>query len=210
MAVVVEKRSLGALGRMGIVAGMHVAVVLVVAKSLGLVPSMVTADPMITTFPDDPPVVDEPTKVTYNGDSLTTREVELVKPDDPATEADDEGALTGKLVRPEDVRTVGTVEPPRQNLVAVRQDPAHPLTQPPYPAPMIRGNNEGVVELEVFVQPDGRVSDARIVKSSGFEAFDRATLDEARRRWRLLPAMRDGVPYPQWARQRVVFRLVNR
>ena len=208
-AVTVEKGSLGALGRMGIVAGMHVAVVLLVANSLGLVPSIVKTEPMITTIEHEEPIVDEPEKVSYDGESLTPRDVELVKPENAAVETDDEGAITGKLVRPEDLRTDGPVEP-RQTLVAVRQDPTHPLTQPPYPAPMIRGNNEGVVELEVFVQPDGRVSDARIVKSSGFEAFDRATLDEARRRWRLLPATRDGVPYPQWARQRVVFKLVNR
>jgi len=208
-AVTLEKRSLGALGRMGIVAGMHVAVVLLVANSLGLVPSIVSNGPMIATVHDPEIIIDEAPKVTYSGEDLSRKEVLLPKPDDAATETDDEGAITGKLVRPEDLRIERPLEP-RQAMVAVRQDPAHPLTQPPYPAPMIRGNNEGVVELEVFVQPDGRVSDARIVKSSGFEAFDRATLDEARRRWRLLPATRDGVPYPQWARQRVVFRLVNR
>ena len=46
-AVAVEKRSLGALGRMGIVAGMHVAVVLLVANSLGLVSKGIDTEPMI-------------------------------------------------------------------------------------------------------------------------------------------------------------------
>ena len=56
--------------------------------------------------------------------------------------------------------------------------------------------------------PNGRVGDARIVRSSGFERST-VTLDEARRNWRLLPATRDGEPFAQWHRLRVVFKLKN-
>ena len=70
---------------------------------------------------------------------------------------------------------------------------AGPLSQPAYPPEMIRLGAQGSVEVELFVQPDGRVGDARIVKSSGYDAFDRNTLDEAKRSWRLMPATRDGV-----------------
>jgi hypothetical protein len=35
-------------------------------------------------------------------------------------------------------------------------------------------------------------------------------MEEARRKWRLLPAMRDGEPYAQWHRLRVVFNLKDR
>ena len=54
------------------------------------------------------------------------------------------------------------------------------------------------------------IGDARIVRSSGYELFDRATLSEARRNWRLLPATRDGEPFAQWYRLRVVFKLKSR
>lgn len=209
-AVMVEKRSLGALGRMGVVAGMHVAVVLLVANSLGLVPSLTESKPMVTRFYEDPLPIDDPPPATVGVVELADTRVVLPAPDQAPVDADDSGAIGAELVPPDGLRIVEPPQAPRAALIAVRQDPAHPLTQPDYPAAMIRGNNEGVVELEVFVQPNGRVSDARILKSSGFDAFDRATLDEAKRRWRLLPATRDGVPYPQWARQRVVFKLVNR
>ena len=53
---------------------------------------------------------------------------------------------------------------------------------------------------------DGNVSDARIVRSSGYDDFDRATLREARS-WRMLPAMRGEEPFAQWHRLRVVFKL---
>ena len=63
--------------------------------------------------------------------------------------------------------------------------------------------------MEVYVQPDGRVGDARIVQTSGYEAFDRTTLNEAKRKWRLQPATRDGTAVPQWYRTRVGFKLTN-
>jgi protein TonB len=66
------------------------------------------------------------------------------------------------------------------------------------------------VDVEIYVMPDGRVGDARIVKSSGFERLDQVTLDEARRSWRMLPATRNGEPFAQWHRLRVVFKLTTR
>ena len=72
---------------------------------------------------------------------------------------------------------------------------------------MIRAGNTGTADIEVYVLPNGRVGDARIVKSTGFEALDRSALEEAKRKWRLAPATRDGVPFAQWHRLRVTFRL---
>ncbi len=89
-------------------------------------------------------------------------------------------------------------------------DPHHPLTQPPYPMTAIRNNEEGSVALEVLVGVDGRVHDARIARSSGSDRLDKAAIAEARSRWQLRPATRDGVPFEQWLTLRVVFRLENR
>ena len=58
---------------------------------------------------------------------------------------------------------------------------------------MIREGNQGTIDIEVYVLPNGRVGDARVVKSTGFEELDLAALAEAKRNWRLLPATRDGV-----------------
>ena len=83
---------------------------------------------------------------------------------------------------------------PMPRLTAVAMDPRHPLTQPPYPPGSIRDNEQGNADVEVYVLPNGRVGEARIVRSTGFERLDRAALEEARRYWRFTPATRDGTP----------------
>ena len=65
------------------------------------------------------------------------------------------------------------------------------------------------MDLEIYVLPNGRVGDARVLRSSGFEDFDQSALQEARRNWRFLPATRDGQVFAQWYRLRVVFKLQN-
>ncbi|MES1263064.1 MAG: energy transducer TonB, partial [Peristeroidobacter soli] len=99
------------------------------------------------------------------------------------------------------------VTPPAAQLVGVRPDPHHPLSKPQYSARMIREGNQGTIDVEVYVMPNGRVADARVVKSTGFAELDLAAIAEAKRNWRLLPATRDGVPYAQWYRLRVTFKL---
>jgi protein TonB len=134
----------------------------------------------------------------------------LPPPEAPPMPADDApDTITANLVPIETVPdgTGSAVVTPE--ISGVRLDPRRPLSQPDYPPQLIRENAQGSVDVEVFVQPDGRVADARILKSSGYDAFDRNTLDEAKRRWRLVPATRDGVPVPQWYRLRVVFKLKN-
>ena len=121
---------------------------------------------------------------------------------------------------PQDVITAPPaeyVEPPptgsavvQPQIIGVRQDPRNPLTKPQYSPRMIREGNQGTMDIEVFVQPNGRVADARVVKSTGFEELDLAALAEAKRSWRLLPATRDGVPVAQWHRLRVTFKLNER
>jgi protein TonB len=95
-------------------------------------------------------------------------------------------------------------------IVGVRQDPRRPLTKPAYPASDVRQGNEGKVELEIYVTPDGRIADARVLKSTGSPTLDQSAVDEAKRRWRMLPATRDGVPYAQWHRLVVAFNLADR
>jgi protein TonB len=92
-------------------------------------------------------------------------------------------------------------------IVGVQVDARHPLSQPPYPPGEIRAGNTGTADIEIYVLPNGRVGDARIVKSTGYPALDQSALDEAKRKWRLTPATRDGVPFAQWHRLRVTFKL---
>lgn len=204
-----EKR-FGALGRMGLVAAIHVAALFVIARSLGIVPGIPEVEPLIGTVIDEPEPVPLPPPPIVDP-RLENPLVFVPRPDEPLVEQElppppIDGI--GTTSDPPPVGQTGSAEP-QPVIEAVRLDARHPLTQPPYPASLIRSGTEGSVDVEVFVQPNGRVGNARVVRSSGHELFDRATLDEARRNWRLLPATRNGEPYAQWYRLRVVFKLKN-
>jgi protein TonB len=203
----IEKRSLGALSRAGVVVAMHAAALLVFARAFGLVPGVAEVPPDIelATVPDRTIPDDLPEKVEYKPDAPQIVQVPFpeVFPEFDLGET----AITAQLVEPDRIDFDKGSAEVKPALVGVMRDPRHPPTQPPYPAEMIRLGKEGVVEVEILVNPDGRVAEARILKSSGFSAFDRSTMEEARRKWRFKPATRDGVPYAQWTRQRVVFEL---
>ena len=206
-----EKR-FGALGRMGLVAAIHVAALFVIARSLGIVPKIDVAPPddvQATIIEQERPP--EPIPVIDDRVDLDPLRVFVPTPEVPPIDNDISTDSITAEARPVDQIPIGpgSADPEPVSLVNVRADPRRPLSQPPYPASLIRNGTEGSVDVEVFVQPSGRVADARIVRSSGHELFDRATLDEARRNWRLLPATRNGEPYAQWYRLRVVFKLKN-
>lgn len=198
-------RPLGALGRMGLVAAIHVAVLFAIMKSLGIGTPMVEST-IEGRFIDDPgpPLEPPPRPITP---VVTNRGVVL--PEIPTTlEFEQEDVITGpKVIDDFDPSRTGGSAEPQPQIVAVRQDPRNPLSRPPYSARMIREGNQGNIDLEIYVLANGRVGDARVIKSTGFEELDRAALAEAKRNWRLLPATRDGVAIPQWHRLRVTFKL---
>jgi periplasmic protein TonB len=94
--------------------------------------------------------------------------------------------------------------------IAARVDPRHPLSQPPYPPSAIRNNQEGTLTLALLVRPDGRVAQATVARSSGIPVLDEAAVLEAKRRWKLLPAMRGSAAVEGWTNLKVVFRLDQR
>ena len=203
------ERRFGAIGRMGMVAAVHVAALLVIGRSLGIVPSIVDETPpdIKASILNRPPPVEQPPPDTTP--PLTRQEIHIEIPDVPPVETDSPPPFIVEQGPPEIPIGPGTAQIEPDTLVAPRNDPRHPLTQPPYPASYIRQGIEGNVDVEIFVQPNGRIGDARVVRGSGYDLFDRAALDEARRSWRMLPATRNGEPYAQWYRLRVVFKLKN-
>ncbi|MCA3271807.1 MAG: energy transducer TonB [Roseomonas sp.] len=78
--------------------------------------------------------------------------------------------------------------------------------RPPYPESSRRRGEEGVVRVELLVDPNGRVADVRILESSGFGTLDAAAV-QAVRDWRFRPAQRAGVPVAGSITTAVHFRL---
>jgi protein TonB len=193
---------------MGFVVGMHLALLLVLARGFGVIPTTVIPHTDATII-DEPIVRDEPRPIEIkerfepNMAIVVPQPIPLDLTDDTVIDPPPGVIIGGD----EGIGGSGAVEP---QIVRVRADPKHPLSQPPYPPTDRREGNQGSVDVEIYVMPDGRVGDARIVKSSGFERLDQVTLDEARRSWRMLPATRNGEPFAQWHRLRVVFKLTTR
>lgn len=92
-------------------------------------------------------------------------------------------------------------------VTAARADPRHPNSRPPYPPTSRRLEEQGTVILNLYVQADGKVTDAKVRKSSGSERLDEAAVREALRSWRFLPATQGGVPIAAWHPVAVTFRL---
>jgi len=205
-AVATQRRPFGALGRMGLVAAIHLGVLFAIAQSLGI--TSISVEPVTeATFidktppPDDPPRIPDPVIVPPEGGIVIPREFTPLE-----FEQDQRMEEPSLTTGTEEVPTGSAVVQP-EVMIAVRQDPRRPLSKPPYSARMIREGNQGTIEIEVYVLPNGRVGDARVAKSTGFAELDLAAIAEAKRNWRLLPATRDGVAIAQWHRLRVTYKL---
>ena len=68
---------------------------------------------------------------------------------------------------------------------------------PPYPSMARRLGEEGEVQLDVRVGPDGAVVDVRLKKSSGSQLLDQTAIDTVKK-WRFRPATVDGQPVAEW------------
>jgi periplasmic protein TonB len=82
-------------------------------------------------------------------------------------------------------------------------------TIPPYPMSARRLNQQGLVRLNLTVSPDGSVSDASIIVSSGTSALDEVALAWVKSHWRYKPATKDGHVVAATVRAIVVFDLKN-
>ena len=78
--------------------------------------------------------------------------------------------------------------------------------QPEYPPGLIRQEVEGSVTLRVLVGADGRV---KAIEPLRFDDADllKVTQAHALRKWRFLPATRDGTPVESWREMTVRFEI---
>jgi TonB family protein len=90
-----------------------------------------------------------------------------------------------------------------------RQDPARPVSQPPYPAGAFARGEQGAVVLKFTVRADGTVDPASVAvaESSGSPELDGAAVEHAGKAWRFVPATESGRPVAAGHMFRVVFRI---
>ncbi len=189
-----------------LVIGLHVVVVYLLASGLGKTVVQVITGPIETKVieevqakPDEPPP--PPPK-------LETPPPEFVPPPEIIIASDPAPATSTAITQVQN--KVVTPPPPPQPKVEVtqpRSDPRRPNSQPPYPTVSKRLGEEGVVTLQLYVTKNGRVSEAKVQKSSGFPRLDEAAVREALRNWRFIPAKRGDETIDAWYSINVRFEL---
>jgi TonB family protein len=94
----------------------------------------------------------------------------------------------------------------RMTRKAPRSNPATPLTAADYPKAARMQGAEGTVIMELLINSQGEVSQARVARSSGWPLLDNAAL-EGVRNWRLKPGTANGEPQCMWGKFASSFRL---
>jgi protein TonB len=79
--------------------------------------------------------------------------------------------------------------------------------KPLYPALSRRLREEGVVRLNILVDPDGSVARLEIAKSSGYPRLDEAAAKTVRSSWKFEPARQGGKPIQAWVIVPIEFTL---
>lgn len=85
-------------------------------------------------------------------------------------------------------------------------DRSKPLSAPVYPDRAQTYGMEGTVTVEVYVNSRGRIKNARIKRSSGFNDLDLAAVETVMN-WPFVPATKEGSPEADWASVDVVYKL---
>ncbi|MGQ9685348.1 MAG: energy transducer TonB, partial [Thiobacillaceae bacterium] len=70
--------------------------------------------------------------------------------------------------------------------------------KPPYPALSRRMREEGVVRLNILVNPDGSVARLEVARSSGYPRLDESAMKTVQSSWRFEPARQAGKPVAAW------------
>ena len=91
--------------------------------------------------------------------------------------------------------------------IGAQKDPKYAgRFQPIYPGTLLRQEVEGKVRLSFLIGADGRVKSVKILSAS-HPRFAAAAEKQALKKWRFIPATRDGQPVEQWQTITVSFNI---
>lgn len=124
---------------------------------------------------------------------------------------------TTKPIKPDFVIEGGGGDQPFEPFQPARPGPADhgpagiaaTHTTPPYPPIEARLGHAGTVMLRLTISATGTVSEAVVIRSSGYERLDEAAAAWVKTYWRYQPAVRGGVAVPSTGRITVTFDLRN-
>ncbi|MES2676514.1 MAG: energy transducer TonB [Pseudomonadota bacterium] len=87
------------------------------------------------------------------------------------------------------------------------KSPTKGLSRPEYPSASIRLGEEGSVGLQLYLNEEGRVTEAKVAASSGFERLDESAVKHAQRSWKFIPCMQGDKPVACWHTIKFTFKI---
>lgn len=82
-------------------------------------------------------------------------------------------------------------------------------TKPAYPSASTRLGEEGITTLNLFINEKGKVTEARIVNSSGYPRLDDAAIKHVLREWTFTPCRLDEKIVSCWQSINLVWKIEN-
>jgi periplasmic protein TonB len=178
-------------------------------NALTVITELVPPTPPLPPRPKSAEIVEQPPRSDGPPIDVPTG----INPERPAPEAgwEDDKRPTGTIIGDFDTRAIPGGPPPPpvpQEPVRIGGTIRQPLkvrnVDPVYPAIAQAARVQGIVIIEATLSPDGRMSNARILRS--IPLLDQAAL-EAVRQWEYTPTLLNGVPVPVIMTITVMFTL---
>lgn len=208
------------LGKFGLVAGLHALVAVGVIHMMNtktfplptLVDTGVIVELPIPKKPEPPVEPPKPTTQVAPPDIVLPKTEVVIDPPliadpvrtttEPVTRSDPSPQTQTEVTQPPEVKQTAKPGGMRSAVLA----DANSCAKPNYPAAAARNGDSGTVILALLVGTNGRVSDARVTRSSGYRDLDKAAVN-ALSLCQFKPAMNDGVPEAGWAQIAYVWSL---
>ena len=196
--VSVLKRS----GPLAAVFAIHVAIIYLLAVSMGVVEAPKLSQPIEALFIPEP---------TQPQPEMPVVEPELADIATPTEQPPPEIQFDEVIVPPAE-----TAMPATNNALAAteavgavaRELKTSSRVEPTYPPASRRASEEGTVRLKVLVDETGRPKDVQVAQTSGFARLDDAA-KQAVRRWKFEPATDGSNAITVWTQVAITFRLTD-
>ena len=189
-------------GPMAAVIGIHVAIIYLLAVSMGVVDAPKFAQPVEAIFIPEPQTQAEPEE------PVVKPKIEDMAPTEqppPEIQFDEVIVPPAETPMPASNSAIGATEAP----TGVTQElKTNTRIEPTYPPASRRAGEEGTVRLKVLVDENGRPKDVQVAQTSGFSRLDDAA-KQAVRRWRFQAASEGGRPIAVWTQVAITFKLTN-
>lgn len=189
-------------GPMAAVIGIHVAIIYLLAVSMGVVEAPKFTQPVQAVF------IPEQTQSEPEEPVVKPKIEDIAAPTEqppPEIQFDEVIVPPAETAMPASTNAIAATEAPTGQTQELK---TNTRIEPTYPPASRRAGEEGTVRLKVHVDENGRPKDVQVAQTSGFSRLDDAA-KQAVRRWRFQAATDGGRPIAVWTQVAITFKLTE-